>query len=163
MNLTSNEWLEISTSKTAFDMLESFGFRSSKFLYPRNGESFCLRLIGPLSPHYRSYINPNGRWNEFLTGGQINGEFESSLLDQFENFILKVPTSCRSSKYFYSLVTCHSKSFHKSNSLRFSSVTSGKTFPTSFKCLSLSSMKMVFPEGMNPIALFPFLYCTDRI
>lgn len=71
MNISSNEWMEITTHQTPLSMAESFISPTRKFLYPKIGEDFNIRLIGRLIPYYRSYINPQHTWNRYATVEQM--------------------------------------------------------------------------------------------
>lgn len=83
MELSSNEWLEITTTKTMSDMAEPFASPVKKFLYPSPGEAFCIRLLGKLYPYYRSYINPRFSWIGVTTPEQLkkamSGDTNSAL------------------------------------------------------------------------------------
>lgn len=67
MNLTSNEWMEITTHHTLYDLAQPFVSPTTKFLYPKKGEAFSLRLVGPLMPFYRMYINPSHMWSYYCS------------------------------------------------------------------------------------------------
>lgn len=71
MNTSLNEWLEINIPQAIGSVTEVFNYNIMKFLYPRPGEIFHIRLIGRLYPYYRAYINPNHMWHKFTKQFQL--------------------------------------------------------------------------------------------
>lgn len=90
--MSLNEWLEITTQQNISNMAETFSLPITKFLYPRPGDSFQIRIIGSLHPYYRSYINPNHLWASYTNYYQfkqcLNGNVDS-ILSLAKNLIEK--------------------------------------------------------------------------
>lgn len=94
MNISSNEWLEITTTNTIGDAATIFCSPIAKFLYPKIGETFQIRFLGRLHSYYRTYINPNLTWFQYSSPKELKqcllGEI-SVILDVAARVIEKSP------------------------------------------------------------------------
>lgn len=76
-------------------MIEPFISPIKKFIYPKIGEEFTIRLMGALHPYYRMYLNPNQRWYEITDAKQMKkcilGDIEATL-DIAQSLLSKSPT-----------------------------------------------------------------------